>query len=109
MRQILIIKGKNDNKTAIVNLSPTHTYDIIFEIDKRINPALTSIMGDLRIMYAHATRIFRMRFADMEDAKEFEQALVEYMMNGSTPITVEEDKAEIRYWFEFEVLEIHNG
>jgi len=109
MRQILIITGKNDDKTAIINLSPTHTYDIIFEIEPKVNSEIKTVIGDLRITHAHATRIFRMQFVDMEDAKEFEQALVEYMMNGSKPVQIEGDKAEIRYWFEFEVLEIYNG
>lgn len=109
MRQILILTGKNDGKTAILNLSPTHTYTITFDSNiPQATPNSTSIIGKLEVLYANCLQTYYMKFLDAEDAREFEQSLIEYLMNGATPVQVEEDKAEIRYWFEFEVLEINN-
>lgn len=106
MRQILILTGERDEKIAILNLSPTHTYSVIFTPGEKVQNT-EERYGRLVISYAHATKGFELKFIDMEDMKCFEENLVEYLMNGAKPIEIEGSKAEIRYWMEFEVQEIN--
>lgn len=112
MRQILILRGSKCGNIIVLNLSDTHTYAVKFRAYGRSisdKNEEETIGGILELEYANKKIHIDMLFLDREDADEFESVLVEYMMNGSLPLEVEGGKSEIRYWMEFEVLEVRDA
>jgi hypothetical protein len=104
MRQILILKGTRNRETIVVNLPESHTYQVSFKFDEEGGE--DGVHGLLSVSHAHKETEIKMVFVDANDAREFENSLREYMMNASMPVMVENNSHEIRYWMEFEVLEV---
>ena len=107
MRHILVLKAGED--TVIVNLPENDLYS--FSVNRFHSDATEEFVGNLKLQYAHKTINVEMAFLDFEDSEEFEKALLEYIMNGVTPIEIEGGKHEIRYWMEFSVtrVTVQNG
>jgi len=104
MRQILILKSTKEDKTVIVNLPDTDTYTV--SLDLYPLDSVPLIEGAIRVKYAHKEVKINLMFEDSENAADFKSSLIEYMTNGCIPIMAEDNEQEIRYWMEFDVLEV---
>ena len=104
MRQILIIKGRDEN-ILVVNLPEDNTYSISFTKSK-IDDDMC--LGSLSISYATKRLRITMKFRNDNDMLEFEESLLKYLQDAAIPTVSENDKVEFRYWMEIDVLEVQD-
>ncbi len=115
MKQILILRGKNDD-LMIVNLSEIETYTLSFstarsEEDHYLGKPLIQkiddfFVGTLCVTYARKRLRINIQFENKEDVIEFEETLIDYLKNGATSINPEDGAFEFKYWMEFNVMEV---